>query len=83
MDVKTIETYILRHANDLSINERREILKIINDSNVPDRYIRSKGSGTEIPLKYVPEDILLAIHNYISTKIADKQNALQSFPDTS
>jgi hypothetical protein len=82
-DMYIAEQYILRHVNDLSVSERQTIYKIINDSETPDRYIRCKGSGTEIPMKHIPEKTFEAVYNFIRTKITDKQAALQAFPDSS
>lgn len=79
-DVKSAETYLIRHVNDLSIAERQELLQMIVNADVPDRFIRTKGNGTEITLKYIPENTFIDMYNYVKKKISDKQQALESLP---
>lgn len=74
--------YILHHVDELSTPERQQILQmLVNSSSIPDSKIQTKGGGTLIKLSHIPYSIIFMIYNYILTKLTDKSNALQSFPD--
>lgn len=81
VDLRTMELYIVKHSPNLSVSERQDILRIIINADVLDKYIRTKGNGTEIPLKYVPEETMTTLYKYVKSKITEKQKILNSFPD--
>jgi hypothetical protein len=77
----TIVKYIKHNVGDLSVTERQDILQMIVNSSIDDSKIQTKGNGTQIKIRDIPRPTVYMIHNYIQTKLLNKINALQFFPD--
>ena len=65
--------YIIDSVYELSINERKDILQILLDSNINNAFIQSKGDGTQIKFKHIPPPVILSIYNNIKNKLALKK----------
>lgn len=73
--------YITDNINNLSINERQEILQILVNS-VDDNKIQTKGDGTQIKLKDIPQQAIVNIYGFMHKKLSDKVNKLKYFSDS-
>lgn len=71
--------YIKQSISDLSHEELKNILQIIINSGIDDHKIQEKGNGTQIKYKDIPKETIIAIHQYIKTKIDDKIQKLKNF----
>lgn len=80
-DVINMIIFIKQKVDDLSITDRRDILKIIIKAGVDDHKIHSKGNGTQIKFKDLSVDCILSIHSYIQAKISDKIEKLKNFTE--
>jgi hypothetical protein len=74
-------TYIKHHVGDLSIEERRGIIQMLVNSSIPTRKIQTKGNGTQIKFRDIPETVVSMIYNYIDTRVSNKKDELRHFPD--
>lgn len=77
----TIIIFIKKHINELSINERKDILQMIVNSPIEDNKIQTKGNGTQIKFCDIPKNTIMSIYGYIQNKLSNKLNELQYFPD--
>jgi hypothetical protein len=73
--------YVKHHVGDLSIDERRDVIQMLINSSIPDRKIQTKGDGTQVKFRDIPETVVSMIYNYIDTRVSNKKNELQYFPD--
>jgi hypothetical protein len=73
--------YIKHHVGDLSIEERRGVIQMLVNSSIPGRKIQTKGDGTQVKFRDIPETVVSMIYNYIDTRVANKKDELQHFPD--
>jgi len=74
--------FIKRNVNDISIEERKEILQIIINSSTDDSKIHTKGDGTVVSFKDLDQATVSAIYNFIQLKIANKTLYFQDFPES-
>lgn len=70
--------YISQKNNDVSVEDRRDILKIIMSSGVSNDQIHTKGNGTEIKYKNIPVDCIYRIQSFIEQRISEKIEKLKS-----
>lgn len=68
--------YINQKTPDVSLTDRNEILRIIMSSGVDDHKIQSKGGGTQIKYKDIPNNVIVLIYNFIKMKIDSKLEQL-------
>ncbi len=80
-DVINMIMYIKQKVDDLSINDRRDILRIILKSGLNDNKIHSKGNGTQIKFRDLSSETVQSIYSYISAKITDKIEKLKNFTE--
>lgn len=73
--------FIKQKVSSMSINDRREILRIIMQSGIDDHKIHSKGDGTQVKFKDLPYTTVLSIYKYMTTKIDTKITELQSLTE--
>ena len=73
--------YIKQYVGDLSIDERRDVIQMIVNSSIPDKKIQTKGNGTQIKFRDIPDTVVSMIYNYIDTRVSNKKDELQHFPD--
>lgn len=63
--------YVKQKIDELSLNERRDILQILINNGLEDKIIE-KGGGSQIKFKEIPRSIIVDIHKYAKTKIEEK-----------
>jgi hypothetical protein len=63
--------YIIENINELNIYDRIEILQILYNSIARTKLVE-KGSGTQIKISDIPDDILLNIETLIKQKLDDQ-----------
>jgi hypothetical protein len=73
--------YIKQKVSDLSITDRKNILRIIMKTGIDDNKIQSKGNGTQIKFKDITSDTIQLIYNFIQAKITDKIEKLKNFTE--
>lgn len=72
--------YIKQKIDDVSIEDRKYILRIIK-SSIPDEKIHSKGNGTQIKFKDLPVETVQSIYSYVQEKISIKLENLKTFTE--
>lgn len=72
--------YIKQYISDLNIEERQDILQIITNSGIDDKYIQTKGKGTQIRFINIPPEVIKNIYEYIYIHLDMKEQELQYFP---
>ncbi len=72
--------YIKQKIDDVSIDDRKNILRIIKAS-VDDNKIHSKGNGTQIKFKDLPIEVVQQIYTYIHEKLIMKMDNLKNFTE--
>lgn len=73
--------YIKYYINDLSLNERQDILQMLVNASIDDSKLQNKGGGTQIKIRDIPRPTIVMVYNYITHKLSAKLTALQHFPD--
>ena len=73
--------YILRHVDELTLEERTQIYRIIMDSRTDESKILEKGAGVEIKFRHLRPDTILSIYNFIEARILKKKKELSEFPE--
>ena len=63
--------FITDNVNELSIQDRREILQMIYNSQSRSK-LKEKGGGTQIKLNDLSEQLIEKIYNSIVKKLADQ-----------
>lgn len=81
ISITDIVKYIKFNVDYLSMNERQDILQMIINSSIEDSKIQTKGNGTQIKFRDIPQSVLSMIYSYIQTKLTSKMDELQYFPD--
>lgn len=64
--------FITDNVNELSIQDRREILQMIYNSQSRSK-LKEKGGGTQIKLNDLSEQLIEKIYNSIVKKLADQK----------
>lgn len=73
--------YIKNNSNDLSRDERSDVLRMLMNSSIPNSKIQDKGGGVQVQFRDIPESVVLMVYNYIHTRVTSKKDELQHFPD--
>lgn len=71
--------YISKYVNELTFDEKRQILTYLIASDIEDVKIREKGSGTEIKYKDIPDMALQHIYRMIKDFMKKKQQILNEY----
>lgn len=71
-------SFIGQSVNDLTINERKEIYKIMGNSSMDESKVQEKGDGILIKFKDIPRPVIQEIYNYIVRKLGEKQEQLDN-----
>jgi hypothetical protein len=72
-------TYIDKYIDDLNLDEKLNIYKMIMDNSIDENLIIEKGVGIEIKFKHLSNDLIISIYNFIQSKIIKKQNETANF----
>ena len=64
-----IVKYIDEHIDEMSYNDRRDILSMLKMNIIDKEKFRQKGDGTQIVFKDISNDLIIWIHNRIYSKI--------------
>ena len=72
---------IKQKTPDIALSDRKEILRIIMRSGIDDHKIQSKGNGTQIKFKDLPNSTIIQIYNFITMKIQDKIHKLDQLTE--
>jgi len=78
-DVVKMIVYIKQKITEISLSNRKEVLKIIMASGVDDHKIHSKGNGTQVKFRDLPTDVINSIYLFVKSKVdtnLDKLNSL-------
>lgn len=65
--------YIDKYVDDLNLDEKLSIYKMIMDYSTNENLIIEKGAGIEIKFKHLSHDLITNIYNFIQSKIIKKQ----------
>jgi SHS2 domain-containing protein len=66
------ENFMVDHINDLTWIHKREVLMMIK-YGMDNKYILSKGTGTQIFLDNIPLELKHMVYNYINAKIREQK----------
>ena len=66
--------YINDNIQELKLNHRKEILQILLCSNIDQKKILEKGSGTQIKFSDIDSSLLKVVYNNIYMKIEKSSN---------
>jgi hypothetical protein len=81
MSISTMKKYINQNVDEISLDERKMVLKMIIDHSVEDSKIHTKGNGTMISYKDMSKSLIISLYNFIQSKINFKLNELNKFPN--
>jgi len=73
--------YIKQKTPDIALADRKEVLRIIMKSGIDDHKIQSKGNGTQIKFKDLPNNTIIQVYNFIKMKILDKMQKLEQLTE--
>ncbi len=73
--------YIKQKTPDTALADRKEVLRIIMKSGIDDYKIQSKGNGTQIKFKDLPNNTIIQVYNFIKMKILDKMQKLEQLTE--
>ena len=68
--------YIKGNIDGMSHDENKDILQIILNSNIDDKKIQEKNTGTQVKFKDLKESVICDIYNYMNRKIKEKLDHL-------
>jgi hypothetical protein len=82
-DTDTIKQimYIKQKVSELTVNDRKTILKILIKSGVDDHKIHSKGNGTQVKFKDIPPNVITELYEYVKEKMSSKLESLKTFTE--
>ena len=66
--------YIDKYIDELNINEKLNIYKMIMEYSINENLIIEKGTGIEIKFKHLSQELITNIYNFIKFKIINKQS---------
>jgi len=66
--------YIDKYVDELLLDEKLYIYKMIMEYSINDNLIIEKGAGIEIKFKHLSPELITNIYNFIKFKILNKQN---------
>jgi hypothetical protein len=62
--------YIDEHIDELTFNDKRDILSMLKMNIIDSKKFKHKGTGTQIAYKDIPNDLVIWIYNKIYNKTA-------------
>ncbi len=68
--------YIKQTVADVSLQHRKEILKIIQSSGINDEKIQTKGGGTQVKFRDLPAATIVTIAKFLKERITTKMDKL-------
>lgn len=80
-NISELIEYIKLHVDDLSEQGRRDILQMLINAGISEKYLQTKPGGTQVRLDYVPQPIIIMIHTHIQAKLQAKQDEIKHFPN--
>jgi hypothetical protein len=66
--------YIDKYVDDLTLDEKLSIYKMIMDYSTNENLIIEKGAGIEIKFKHLSHELITNIYNFVQSKIIKKQS---------
>ena len=72
--------YINENVDKLLINERKEILQILYNS-IGDNKISTKGNGSQIKYRDIPQHTIMSIYTFTQNKLNTKVDEMQEISD--
>ena len=63
--------FIDEHIDDLSFNDKKDILTMLKNNIKDINKFKNKGTGTQINYKDLSNDLIIWIYNRISSKISN------------
>lgn len=76
-DIEDYIEYILLNISSMSRDENLEIMKLLVDV-IPNENIKTKGRGSQIKFKDIPDSLIKNIKYYIENKLECKNNELKN-----
>jgi hypothetical protein len=68
--------FIKQTVADVSLQNRKEILRIILNSGINDDKIQTKGGGTQVKFKDLNASTILVINNFLKERLSTKLDKL-------
>lgn len=68
--------FIKQTIPDVSLQNRKEILRIIQSSGINDDKIQTKGGGTQVKFKDLTYSTISVINNFLKERISTKMDKL-------
>ena len=75
--------YIKQTIPDVSLQHRKEILRIIQTSGINDDKIQTKGGGTQVKFKDLNADTIHIINNFLKDRMSNKLDKLATLVNES
>jgi hypothetical protein len=76
MDANEQITFIIENVNELQISDRRNVLQLLFDAGSE---LKETGSGSQIRIGDLPDDLINEIHKRVRDKIDEQLNILKAF----
>ncbi len=73
--------YITQTVPDVSHQDHKEILRIIQKSGIDDSKVQKKGGGTQVKFKDMQYETIVNIHTFLTKKIVSKMDKLASLTE--
>jgi hypothetical protein len=73
MEISVKKSYILDNTNELILNDRKEILQIIFNSQFRNK-LNEKGNGTQVRLENLTDELITKIYEFIYIRLKDQSN---------
>lgn len=77
---ETMVEFIKHNRNDLSREERSDVLRMLMNSSIPNSKIQDKGGGVQVQFRDIPATVILMVYTYMHTRVTTKKDELQHFP---
>jgi hypothetical protein len=78
MDIIDMIKFITQRVNDLSETERKEIYRIIYNSDIDSNKIQEKGGGIQIKFRDIPQTAIVSVYQYMKKRISEKEDRLKN-----
>ena len=69
ISLSAMKKYINQNVDEISLDERKMVLKMVIDHSVEDSKIQTKGNGTMIAYKDMSKPLIISLYNFIQSKI--------------
>ena len=76
---ESMATYVKQKADNLSVNEREDLLDIFINLGTPDKKIVAKGGGTQIKIKFIPYVAMEAAYKFVEKALESRQEKMKKF----